>query len=112
MLTEANCRCVALDGDRIRAGLCRDLDYSHAGRTENVRRVAEVAQLINEAGLITLVSLISPLRSHRDQARALIAAAFIEVFVDTPLAVAESRDVVLGEGLPFLKNKARQYGLI
>jgi len=83
-----------LDGDNIRHGLNRDLGFSDEDRVENIRRVAEVARLMVDAGLIVLVSFISPFRSERRLARALFAPGeFVEVFVDTPLAVAERRDV-------------------
>ena len=83
-----------LDGDNVRHGLNRDLGFTEADRVENVRRVSEVAQLMLEAGLITLVSFISPFRSERDMARERIGEGqFIEIFVDTPLAIAEERDV-------------------
>lgn len=83
-----------LDGDRLRQGLNRDLGFSVADRDENVRRVAEVARLMADAGLIVLVALISPLRAERELARARIGDAdFVEVHVDTPLTVAEARDV-------------------
>ena len=83
-----------LDGDNVRHGLNRDLGFTEADRVENVRRVSEVAQLMLEAGLITLVSFISPFRSERDMARERIGKGqFIEIFVDTPLAIAEERDV-------------------
>ncbi|MGH6970158.1 MAG: adenylyl-sulfate kinase, partial [Caulobacteraceae bacterium] len=83
-----------LDGDNVRHGLNRDLGFTDADRVENIRRVAEVARLMTEAGLIVLVSFISPFRSERRLARDLMAEGeFLEVFVDTPLAVAESRDV-------------------
>jgi bifunctional enzyme CysN/CysC len=82
-----------LDGDNIRHGLNRDLGFTDADRVENIRRVAEVARLMTDAGLIVLVSFISPFRSERQMARALFeAGTFFEVFVDTPLAVAEQRD--------------------
>lgn len=82
-----------LDGDNVRHGLNKDLGFSDADRVENIRRVAEVARLMVDAGLITLVSFISPFRSERRMARALVSPdEFIEVFVDTPLAVAEARD--------------------
>ncbi|HDR9502778.1 TPA: sulfate adenylyltransferase subunit CysN [Burkholderia cepacia] len=82
-----------LDGDNVRHGLNRDLGFTEADRVENIRRVAEVAQLMLDAGLITLVSFISPFRSEREMARALAGPdEFVEVFVDTPLAVAEERD--------------------
>lgn len=83
-----------LDGDNVRHGLNRDLGFTDADRVENIRRVAEVAKLMADAGLIVLVSFISPFRAERDMARKLMAAGeFFEVFVDTPLAVAEARDV-------------------
>jgi bifunctional enzyme CysN/CysC len=82
-----------LDGDNIRHGLNKDLGFTEEDRVENIRRVAEVAKLMVDAGLIVLVSFISPFRSERRMARALVEEGeFIEVFVDTPLAVAEERD--------------------
>jgi len=83
-----------LDGDNVRHGLNRDLGFTDEDRVENQRRVAEVAKLMTDAGLIVLVSFISPFRAERAAARALFDAGdFIEVFVDTPLAEAERRDV-------------------
>jgi bifunctional enzyme CysN/CysC len=83
-----------LDGDNVRHGLNRDLGFSDEDRVENIRRVAEVAKLMVDAGLIVMVSFISPFRGERRMARELFAAGqFVEVFVDTPLAVAEARDV-------------------
>ncbi|WP_238120778.1 MULTISPECIES: sulfate adenylyltransferase subunit CysN [unclassified Xanthobacter] len=83
-----------LDGDNVRHGLNRDLGFTDADRVENIRRVAEVARLFVDAGLITLVSFISPFRAERQMARELMGAGeFVEIFMDTPLAVAESRDV-------------------
>jgi bifunctional enzyme CysN/CysC len=82
-----------LDGDNVRHGLNKDLGFKEADRVENIRRVAEVAKLMVDAGLITLVSFISPFRSERRMARALVEEGeFIEVFVDTPISVAEERD--------------------
>ncbi|MBD8599930.1 adenylyl-sulfate kinase [Pseudomonas sp. W2Oct36] len=82
-----------LDGDSVRNGLCRDLSFSAEDREENVRRVAEVAALMVDAGLTVMVALISPTRSARKLARSIIGSArFVEVFVDVPLAVAEARD--------------------
>jgi bifunctional enzyme CysN/CysC len=82
-----------LDGDNVRHGLNRDLGFTDADRVENIRRVAEVAKLMMDAGLIVLVSFISPFRSERQMARALFKdGEFFEVYVDTPLAVAEERD--------------------
>jgi bifunctional enzyme CysN/CysC len=84
---------VLLDGDNIRHGLNRDLGFTDADRVENIRRVAEVAKLMADAGLIVLVSFISPFRAERQMARGLLPAGeFFEVFVDTPLAEAERRD--------------------
>jgi len=82
-----------LDGDNIRKGLNKDLGFSGADRVENIRRVAEVAKLMVDAGLIVITSFISPFESERRMARALLGEGeFIEVFVDAPLAVAEARD--------------------
>lgn len=83
-----------LDGDNVRHGLNRDLGFTDADRVENIRRVANVARLMSDAGLITLVSFISPFRAERQLARSLMPEGeFIEIHVDTPLEVAESRDV-------------------
>jgi bifunctional enzyme CysN/CysC len=82
-----------LDGDNVRHGLNKDLGFTDADRVENIRRVAEVARLMADAGLIVLVSFISPFRSERRMARELLETGeFLEVFVDTPLEVAETRD--------------------
>ena len=87
-------RSYLLDGDNVRHGLNRDLGFTDADRVENVRRVAEVARLMVDAGLIVIAAFISPFRAERAMARALLAEGeFIEVHVDTPLEVAESRDV-------------------
>ncbi len=83
-----------LDGDNVRHGLNRDLGFTDADRVENIRRVGEVAKLMTDAGLIVLTAFISPFRSERRMVRDLMAEGeFMEVYVDTPLAVAESRDV-------------------
>ncbi|MGE0861968.1 MAG: sulfate adenylyltransferase subunit CysN [Gammaproteobacteria bacterium] len=83
-----------LDGDNVRHGLCKDLGFGDADRVENIRRVAEVVKLMVDAGLIVLTAFISPFRAERGMARELLdAGEFIEVFVDTPLADAEARDV-------------------
>lgn len=82
-----------LDGDNVRHGLNRDLGFTDADRVENIRRVAEVSKLMVEAGLISLVSFISPFRAERELARNLMEEGeFIEIFVNTPLSVAETRD--------------------
>ncbi|GAA5077783.1 sulfate adenylyltransferase subunit CysN [Lysobacter panacisoli] len=83
-----------LDGDNVRHGLNKDLGFTAEDRVENIRRVAEVAKLMSDAGLIVLVSFISPFRAERRMARELFAPGeFVEVHIDTPLAVAEQRDV-------------------
>jgi bifunctional enzyme CysN/CysC len=82
-----------LDGDNVRHGLNRDLGFTEADRVENIRRVAEVAKLFVEAGLVTIVAFISPFRAEREIARELVEPGeFIEIFVDTPLEVCEQRD--------------------
>lgn len=85
--------CYVLDGDNIRLGLNRDLGFSPTDRAENIRRIAEVARLMNEAGLIVISAFISPYRADRAIARAIIGSqCFREVHVSTSLAVCESRD--------------------
>lgn len=82
-----------LDADNLRAGLNGDLGFSEAERRENVRRVAEVARLFTDAGIVVLAALISPFREDRDRVRALFAPGeFIEIFVKCPLEVCEARD--------------------
>jgi len=82
-----------LDGDSLRKGLCRDLGFSEADRVENIRRVAEVARLMVDAGLTVMVALVSPFREQRRLASQLLSGReFIEVFVDTPLEECERRD--------------------
>ncbi|QNN65783.1 sulfate adenylyltransferase subunit CysN [Sphingomonas rhizophila] len=83
-----------LDGDNVRHGLNKDLGFTEADRIENIRRVGEVARLMTDAGLIVLTAFISPFRAERDMVRKLLPEGeFIEIFVDTPLSVAEQRDV-------------------
>lgn len=83
-----------LDGDNVRHGLNKDLGFSDADRIENIRRVGEVAKLMTDAGLIVLTAFISPFRAERELVRGLLPSGeFIEVFIDTPLAEAEKRDV-------------------
>ncbi len=83
-----------LDGDNVRHGLNKDLGFTEADRIENIRRVGEVAKLMADAGLIVLTAFISPFRAERDMVRTMLPAGeFIEIFVDTPLEVAEARDV-------------------
>ena len=86
-------RTYILDGDNLRHGLNKDLGFTDADRVENIRRIAEVAKLMVDAGLVVLTAFISPFRSERDMARALFdEGEFMEIFVDVPLAVAEERD--------------------
>ncbi|MFP8777799.1 adenylyl-sulfate kinase [Hydrogenophaga sp. RWCD_12] len=93
-LNQAGRRCVVLDGDVLRTGLNRDLGFDPRDRSENIRRTAEVARLMNEAGLVVIAALISPLRADRATARAIIGAPrFHEIHVSTPLAVCEAADV-------------------
>ncbi|KHS43466.1 MULTISPECIES: sulfate adenylyltransferase subunit CysN [Novosphingobium] len=83
-----------LDGDNVRHGLNKDLGFTEADRIENIRRVGEVARLMTDAGLIVLTAFISPFRAEREMVRSLMAdGEFVEIFVDTPLEVAEARDV-------------------
>ncbi len=85
---------VVLDGDNIRTGITNNLSFSPEDRTENIRRIAEVAKLFLANGLVCIVSFISPMRQMREMARDIIGSKdFIEVFVDTPLEVCETRDV-------------------
>lgn len=86
-------RSFVLDGDNVRHGLNRDLGFSDADRVENIRRVAEVARLFVEAGLVVLCSFISPFRAERRMVRELVdPEEFVEIFVDTPLEVCMQRD--------------------
>lgn len=83
-----------LDGDNVRHGLNKDLGFTEADRIENIRRVGEVAKLMTDAGLIVITAFISPFRAEREMVRAMLPAGeFVEIFVDTPLAEAEKRDV-------------------
>lgn len=82
-----------LDGDNVRHGLCRDLGFSDADRRENIRRVGEVSRLMVDAGLVVLTAFISPHRAERQLVREQVGEGrFVEIFVDTPLAICESRD--------------------
>ena len=93
MLHEQGYRTYILDGDNVRHGLSKDLGFTVADRVENIRRIAEVAKLMLDAGVIVLTAFISPFRDERDMAKSLFEPDdFLEVFVDTPLAVAEERD--------------------
>lgn len=85
---------VVLDGDNVRSGINNNLGFSDADRTENIRRIAEVAKLFVQQGIVVICSFVSPTQAIREQAKAIIGADdFIEVFVDTPLAECERRDV-------------------
>ena len=92
-----------LDGDNVRTGLNKDLDFSEASRTENIRRIGEVAKLMVDAGLITIVSFISPLAKDRERAKEVIGKEqFNEIYVECPLEECEKRDV---KGLYALARK-------
>tara|TARA_B100001079_G_scaffold271154_1_gene287601 strand:- start:297 stop:941 length:645 start_codon:yes stop_codon:yes gene_type:complete len=92
-LTAMGCRTYRLDGDNIRSGLNRDLAFSPDDRIENIRRIGEVAGLFRDAGIINLTAFISPYRRDREMARSLAEEDdFVEVYVDAPLTVCESRD--------------------
>ena len=92
-LIDAGRACYVLDGDNVRHGLNRNLGFSVEDRSENIRRIAEVAKLMNDAGLIVITAFISPMIADRNMARAIIGADnFKEVYVSTSLAVCEARD--------------------
>lgn len=93
MLVQQGRMAYVLDGDNIRHGLNKDLDFSDAGRVENIRRIGEVAKLFVDAGLIVVTAFISPFRSDRRMVRELVQQGeFVEVFVNTPIEVCEQRD--------------------
>ena len=93
-LWERGVRAYILDGDNIRHGLNKNLGFSPDDRTENIRRIGEVAKLFTEAGIVALTAFISPYRADRDQVRALMKPGdFVEVHVDCPVEVCEQRDV-------------------
>ncbi|ACV75718.1 MAG: adenylyl-sulfate kinase [Zymomonas mobilis] len=93
VLHSRNVSSYLLDGDNIRHGLCRDLGFSDADRKENIRRVGEVAKLMADAGLVVLTAFISPHKAERQMVRDMMGKdRFIEIFVDTPLAICEARD--------------------
>ncbi|MEH6772967.1 MAG: adenylyl-sulfate kinase, partial [Cereibacter changlensis] len=93
-LARMNRHTFLLDGDNVRHGLNKDLGFTEADRIENIRRVGEVAKLMTDAGLIVITAFISPFRSERDMVRGMMQPGeFMEVFIDTPLEVAEARDV-------------------
>jgi bifunctional enzyme CysN/CysC len=93
-LLQMNRHTFLLDGDNVRQGLNKDLGFTNTDRIENIRRVGQVAKLMTDAGLLVIVALISPFRSERDMVRQMMDSnEFVEVFIDTPLFVAEERDV-------------------
>ena len=93
LLTQAGRLVYVLDGDNVRHGLCSDLGFSDADRTENIRRIGHVAALLADAGAIVLTAFISPFRQDRAQVRKVVGEnEFLEVFVDAPIDVCESRD--------------------
>ncbi len=92
MLFERGCHTYLLDGDNIRHGLNSDLGFDDASRKENIRRISEVAKLFLDSGLIVSTAFISPFIEDREQARIIAGESFIEVFIDTPLTICESRD--------------------
>ncbi len=92
-LCERGVRTYILDGDNMRHGLNKNLGFSPADRTENIRRIGEVAKLFTDAGVVALTAFISPYRADRDQVRALMPDDFIEVHVECPVDVCEQRDV-------------------
>ena len=93
-LHQLGCRTMTLDGDNIRHGLCKDLNFSDESRKENIRRIGEVAKLFIESGVITLTAFISPFKEERDKVRKLLANQdLIEIYVKCPISVCEARDV-------------------
>jgi adenylylsulfate kinase len=93
-LHQMGCRTYVLDGDNVRHGLCGDLGFSDADRAENIRRIAELAKLFLEAGVISLTAFISPFRAEREAARKLVPHGdFLEIYCNTPIEVCEERDV-------------------
>ena len=92
-LFEQGLACYVLDGDNVRHGLCQDLGFSDADRTENIRRIGEMAKLFVDAGVVVLTAFVSPFRADRDRVRALVPAGdFIEVHCAADLAACETRD--------------------
>ena len=93
-LHQIGCRTIVLDGDNVRHGLCKDLDFSDESRKENIRRIGEVAKLFIESGVITLTAFISPFKEERDKVRKLLANQdLIEIYVKCSISVCEARDV-------------------
>lgn len=93
-LHQLGCRTYVLDGDNVRHGLCGDLGFSAQDRTENIRRIGEVAKLMIDAGVITLTAFISPFRADRERVRGMVMhGEFIEIYCHCPVEVCETRDV-------------------
>ena len=93
-LHQIGCRTIVLDGDNMRHGLCKDLDFSDESRKENIRRIGEVAKLFIESGVITLTAFISPFKEERNKARELLSDGdLIEIYVKCPISVCEARYV-------------------
>ena len=93
-LHQLGCRTYVLDGDNVRHGLCGDLGFSAADRSENIRRIGEVAKLMVDAGVITLTAFISPFRADRERVRGMVMhGEFIEIYCHCPVEVCETRDV-------------------
>lgn len=94
LLFEKGYKTYLLDGDNIRHGLNKNIDFSDEGRKENIRRIGEVAKLFTDAGIIVITAFISPFKEDRDTVRSLVEEGeFVEVFVDCPIEVCEKRDV-------------------
>lgn len=92
-LADSGYRCFVLDGDRVREGLNKDLGFSLKDRRENIRRISAVSKLMNDAGLIVITALISPLKSDREMAKNIIGEHFFrEIYVSTPLQICQNRD--------------------
>ena len=93
-LYQIGCRTIVLDGDNMRHGLCKDLEFTNEDRKENIRRIGEVSKLFIESGVITLTAFISPFKEERDKVRELLANQdLIEIYVKCPISVCEARDV-------------------
>jgi adenylyl-sulfate kinase len=92
-LAKAGTPTFVVDGDMLRSGLCSDLGFTQADRTENIRRAAELCKLLNAAGITVFASLISPLATDREFAKQIIGSSFIEVYISTSLEVCMERDV-------------------
>jgi adenylylsulfate kinase len=92
-LHQLHCHTFVLDGDNVRHSLCADLGFNPEHRTENIRRISEVAKLFLEAGVIVLTAFISPFRTDRFKARDLIGQDFVEIYCDCPIEICEQRDV-------------------